>query len=133
MTMQTPIKSTNNRASPSNKVIPGTLTSKIRENGKTFLPPTVQTTAAFSPDFPAIGKRDTRPTFLGGQYSSKIKVKSEVGQYINKKDSRNPQEIRGLESEDEAKLTQTYDVASYYKQKLRMRNSIERAFANQVQ
>ena len=26
----------------------------------------------------------------------------------------------------------TYDVQSYYKQKLRLRNSIERVFANQV-
>ena len=31
-----------------------------------FLPATIQTTCAYSPDFAQVVKRDTRPTFLGG-------------------------------------------------------------------
>lgn len=57
---------------------------KIQQDLETkgFLPATIQTTSAFSPDF-ATGKRDTRPAFLGGQYTSKVQGVSEVSQYIN--------------------------------------------------
>ena len=43
--------------------------SRVRKepNGG-FLPPAIQTTAAFSPDFQIGHNRDTRPQFLGGQY-----------------------------------------------------------------
>lgn len=35
-----------------------------------------------------------------------------------------------MEKKGFEELDQTYDVASYYKQKLRMRNSLERVFAS---
>lgn len=43
-----------------------------------FLPPAIQTTASYSPDFAQVVKRDTRPDFLGGQYKSKVQGRSEV-------------------------------------------------------
>ncbi len=49
----------------------------------TQLPPTIQTTHAYSPEFPGIVKKDTRPSFLGGKYKSKVQGVSEVSQYIN--------------------------------------------------
>ena len=71
--------------------------------------------------------RDTRPLFLGGKYQSKVKGVSEVSQYIKGRlgttTEPNPHTQDGPKD-----APASYDVQSYYKAKLRMRNSIEKAF-----
>ena len=98
------------------------------------MPPAIQTTSAYSPDFQIAHNRDTRPAFLGGQYTSKIQGRSEVSQYISKtlatKKEKDKETINQKQADAGGK--EGYDVASYYKAKLRMRNSLERAFASQV-
>ena len=118
--------------SPSKSFAPR-LGNKAKQNNGSALPPAqkknpiappIQTTHAFSPDFP-LSKYDTRPTFLGGQYTSKVKGVSEVVNYINPRQ-------RNQTDHDEAG-EDAFNVKSYYKQKLQMRNSIEKAFKTQSQ
>lgn len=92
-----------------------TLTNKTAEKaGSGFLPPAIQTTCSYSPDFPQVVKRDTRPPFLGGQYTSKVKGISEVSQYINHSlHNRHNAEMSGLGAANDIDMTdasKNYDV-----------------------
>ncbi len=93
-----------------------------------MLPPTIQTTNQFSSEFPGIIKKDTRPAFLGGKYKSKVQGVSEVSQYINH--ARTNTETYGDDNNNQNDAD--FGVQSYYKAKLRMRNSLERAFNTQA-
>ena len=118
---------------------------------KINLPPTIQTTVGYSPEFSKPPNyKDTRPIFLGGQYTSKVKGVSEVKDYLNKQkewyrstknqDTSNktllPRDISNDTAERaeraEKPVKGTYDVNSYFAQKMKMKNSIERAFKQQA-
>ena len=60
-------------------------------------------------------RADTRPTFLGGQYKSKVKGVSEVGQYIKHGRDRHEQNATMEDGDDD------YNVKSYYRTKMMMK------------
>ena len=86
-------------------------------------------------------EKDTRPTFLGGNYTSKVKGKSQVKGYLNKtKDFQNlttkhsdKKKNLTLDDDDLADVqTQEYSISNYYHQKLIMKNKVEKMYKNQA-
>ena len=75
---------------------------------------------------PMVQRQDTRPAFLGGKYQSKVKGVSEVGQYI--KHGRNTLKVhRTVDQDDDG-----YNVNSYFRTKMMMKDTLDRAYSNQV-
>ena len=88
------------------KMPPVTSTHARQRSENPLFPTSLQTTAAFSPEMPNVHKQDTRPRFLGGNYKSKVKGVSEVGQYIKGRDEKNQRRT----ADDD----QSYNVKSYF-------------------
>lgn len=106
--------------------MPPVTTTHIRQRSENIFPSSLQTTAAFSPEMPMVQRQDTRPAFLGGKYQSKVKGVSEVGQYI--KHGRNTLKVHRTVDQDD----DSYNVNSYFRTKMMMKDTLDRAYSNQV-